>query len=165
MHPQPPREAAGKRAYLSPCLIRTLSHPVVFSPYHGHFRITYCKVPRKMKAGKQIIRQALHFLSSLSFWMELPPSTGLCRTLPVISQHRLVSACQLPAQPDAKRPLWWAGDSANCVFPIHVCCAFCHTLGSKEADGNSHTKPSPPGLADRKNMWITNALLRLCFPR
>lgn len=37
MHPQPPSEAAGEQAYLSPCLIRTLSHPVLFSPYHGHF--------------------------------------------------------------------------------------------------------------------------------
>lgn len=63
--------------------------------------------------------------------MKLPPFTGLWRTLPVILQHRLVSACQLPAQPGAKHPLRWAGDSANCMFPIHVWCTFCHPLGAR----------------------------------
>lgn len=101
MHPQPPREAAGKLAYLSPCLIRTLPHPIVFSPYHGHFHITYCKVPRKMKAGKQIIR-ARRCIFSLAFpfeWSFLlsrvyeEPSLWFCSTdwwVPASSQRSQV---------------------------------------------------------------------------
>lgn len=166
MHPQPPSEAAGKLAYPSACLRRTLSHPAPFSPYLGHFLHYLLQGPHEDEGretdytpGSCIF--SLAFPSEWSFLLSQvykEPSLRFCST-------DWWATCQLPAQPGAKRPLQWAGDSANCMFPIHVWGAFCGPLGSKEADGNSHVKPCAPGLAGSENsMWIAGALLRLCCP-
>lgn len=135
---QPPNDAADKVTHINspPVIFPFLSLSLsVLSLHTGHLCITYCKVSRKVKAGKMAYKQGswncsndFFFARSFLLWL-------LWAAFPVILQQGCGDcSCLFKVQSGAQPLLQWASSSASFTLTLKVRSAFCHHPGSQKAD-------------------------------
>ena len=132
----------------------------VFTLCHGHFFITYCRVPRRMKAGETDYVLG-SWISSKAFFFEWS------FLLSQVYKQLFLWFCSR---------LWWVLPPAQCSQVLSICRSelvplqdVCVTLTVilRGTGRVTITLTSLLGLAGSKNitlMWNANALLLLCSP-